>query len=364
MDERRSPLHAAHESLEATFTDFGGWQMPVEFHSIRQEHDAVRASAGRFDVSHMGQIHASGPEAPQLVQRLVTNDVTGLSPGQAIYTAVTNESGVMLDDILVYRLPAEDAYLLVPNAGADRMLRDRLETYRDRWELEADIENRTEEYGMIALQGPAARRRARDVIGPGVLELERFEIGRFDVDDAEWLVARTGYTGEDGLEVITETEAIGDVWNAFEGAQPCGLGARDTPRLEAGLVLAGQEFHPTDQPRTPYEAGIGFAVKLNTEFVGRDALEQQAAEGPAVRRVGLRLIDRGIPRSGYAITTRDGETIGSVTSGTMSPTLGVPIGMGYVPIEYATVGTILRVTIRGEPKKARVETMPFVDTAQ
>jgi aminomethyltransferase len=391
MPLRTPPLRELHADRGATFTEFGGWDMPVEFDSIRTEHAAVRESAGLFDVSHMGEILVSGPDATTLTDRLVTNDVAALDAGEAVYAAITDEDGVMHDDTVVYRLPADEtdraaaaapAYLFVPNAGHDEWAHGRWCDSRDEWGLDATVENVTNDWAMFALQGPAALDHlaaATDATpDPG-----RFEIVGATVAGVECLVARTGYTGEDGVELLVPWAEAGTVWTAFTGpvaaaddtegeepadrsagddrVQPCGLGARDTLRIEAGFLLSGQDFHPEDEPRNPYEAGIGFVVKPDTEFVGRDALKGAEAEGVGEQFVGIRLVERGVPRNGYDITNTDGKVIGSVTSGTMSPTLDEPVGMGYVPAEYADPGTTVRVVVRGQQKKARVRTLPFLD---
>ncbi|MFB6073722.1 MAG: glycine cleavage system aminomethyltransferase GcvT [Haloarculaceae archaeon] len=358
---RTGPLADAHEAAGARFTAFGGWEMPVEFDSIRTEHAAVRESAGKFDVSHMGEVAVSGPDAARLTQRLTTNDVTALDPGEGHYTAITREDGVMLEDTIVYRLPAsrEAAFLFVPNAGNDEAMAERWRTHRETWGFDATVENRTRDDAMIALQGPDARDLLADETDLDVWDLARFDLADATVAGVDALVARTGYTGEDGVEILCPWDEVRDLWAAFD-CQPCGLGARDTLRLEMGFLLAGQEFDPEDEPRNPYEAGIGFAVKLDTEFVGRDALEGVDAEGPAERLVGLELIDRGVPRHGYAVETPDGDPIGHVTSGTMSPTLGDPIALAYLPVEYRDPGRRVRVVVRGEPKKARTRATPFL----
>ncbi|QSG08816.1 glycine cleavage system aminomethyltransferase GcvT [Halapricum desulfuricans] len=356
---RRTPLYQRHADRDAEFTDFGGWEMPVSFDSIRTEHGAVRQSAGKFDVSHMGQIEVTGPDAGRLLQRLTTNDVTALDPGEAQYAAITDEEGIMLEDTVVYRLPDGETYLFVPNAGNDGAMAERCQWIRAEFDLDAEIDNATTDWAMIALQGPDAPERFAEATDVRYA-LDRFEIERTDVAGVDCLVAATGYTGEDGVELLVPADDASTVWDAFD-VQPCGLGARDTLRLEMGFLLSGQDFDPEEEPRTPYEAGIGFVVKLDTEFVGRDALEGVATEGPASKLRGVQLIDRGVPRHGQTVTTADGEAIGHVTSGTMSPTLGEPIGLAYVDIEYADPETVVRVLVRGEPKKARIRTTPFLD---
>ncbi|ELZ17311.1 glycine cleavage system aminomethyltransferase T [Haloterrigena salina JCM 13891] len=373
MPLQTPPLRGLHDERGAKFTEFGGWDMPVEFDSIRSEHAAVREAVGIFDVSHMGQIHVTGPDATELMQRLTTNDVARLAVGDSQYAAITDEDGVIIDDTVVYRLPDETAegandeaggeptYLFVPNAGTDESTHERWITYRNEWGLEATVDNRTDEYAMFAVQGPDAAELVDEATAESITELDRFEAQYATVDGVDCWIARTGYTGEDGFELIVPWSAAEHVWSLFD-CQPCGLGARDTLRIEAGLLLAGQDFDRESDPRTPYEAGIGFTVALETEFVGRDALAELEREGVEEKLVGFQLIDRGVPRHGYDITNTDSRVIGTVTSGTMSPSLEQPIGLGYVPVEYAEPGTTLQVVVRGQSKKARVETTPFIDT--
>ncbi|WP_254535313.1 glycine cleavage system aminomethyltransferase GcvT [Halomarina litorea] len=364
MALRKPPLRGTHADRGAKFTEFGGWDMPVEFDSIRTEHVAVREAAGIFDVSHMGEIVVSGPDATRLMQRLTTNDVTCLAPGDGQYSAITNERGVVLDDTVVYSLPAdrqpeaddETAYLFVPNAGHDTEMHERWTTHRDEWGLDCTVENATEDYAMFALQGPDAEDLLARAAGEEVRDVARFDVAEATVEGVDLLAARTGYTGEDGFELLLPWDDAETVWDAFD-CQPCGLGARDTLRIEQGFLLSGQDFDPDDEPRTPFEAGIGFVVKLDTEFVGRDALTD--ARDPDERFVGFELTERGVPRHGYDITNDEGMVIGGVTSGTMSPTLDKPVGLGYVPREYTDPGTAIRVVVRGRQKSARITETPF-----
>ncbi|MFB6178966.1 MAG: glycine cleavage system aminomethyltransferase GcvT [Halorientalis sp.] len=366
--ERRSPLQAVHEEQGAKFTEFGGWDMPVEFESIRTEHEAVREDAGIFDVSHMGEIEVGGPDAEALMQRLTTNDVSALSPGQAQYAMITDEDGIILDDTVVYNLPEgtthDGDYLFIPNAGHDGEMYDRWVSHREEWDLDATVENVTDEYAMFAIQGPEAETLVLDAVADdqrtAVCDCSRFQALPVTIAGVDCLAARTGYTGEDGFEVIVPWADAETVWTQFD-CQPCGLGARDTLRMEMGFLLSGQDFDPEDDPRNPYEAGVGFTVKLDTEFVGRDALERVDAEGIEQKLCGFRLVDRGIPRHGYEVADIDGDRIGEVTSGTMSPTLDMPIGLAYLPVEYRSPGVNVYVSVRGESKKAQTQALPFLD---
>ena len=387
MTDRIPPLHEVHDARGAKFTDFGGWQMPVEFDSIREEHAAVRESLGIFDVSHMGEIEVSGPDATTLMNRLTTNDVTALDPGDSQYAAITNEEGIMLDDTVVYRLPdgieagtgaaaltdldrdldasagepAHPTYLFVPNAGHGEQTAERWTDYRDAEELDATVANATDDWAMLAVQGPDAADALDDATPRDrVVGLPKFEATVAAVAGVDSWVARTGYTGEDGFEIMCPATDVETVWAAFD-AQPCGLGARDTLRTEMGYLLSGQDFDPDDEPHTPYESRIGFVVKLDTEFVGRDALEVQKEEGVDERFVGVRLLDRGVPRGGYAVTDGDLTRIGHLTSGTMSPTLDEPIGLGYLRDEHIEAGAEVSVVVRGDEKRAEIVIPPFLD---
>jgi aminomethyltransferase len=362
MARRNPPLRERHADRGATFTEFGGWDMPVEFDSIRDEHAAVRGSAGIFDVSHMSEIAVTGPDATELMQRLTTNDVTRLSPGDSQYAMIPDESGVVLDDTVVYDRPDAEGYLFVPNAGHDAEMYDRWVDHRDEWGLDAEVENATESFAMFAVQGPDSPTHVADATTDDFdpRDLSRFEVAAASVAGVDCLLARTGYTGEDGFEILTPWDDAAAVWDAFD-VQPCGLGARDTLRIEMGYLLSGQDFDPVEEPRTPYEAGVGFTVDLDTDFVGRDALAAQQAAGVDERFVGLKLLDRGVPRHGYEVTDADGVAVGTVTSGTMSPTLNEPIALTYLPTALADPGTDVDVVVRGDGKRARVTALPFLD---
>ncbi|WP_313691874.1 glycine cleavage system aminomethyltransferase GcvT [Halorarum halobium] len=366
MTLRKPPLREVHAERGASFTEFGGWDMPVEFDSIRAEHRAVREAAGVFDVSHMGEIEVVGPDATALLQRLTTNDVTELEPGEAQYAGICREDGVLLDDTVVYRLPDEragdagPAYLFIPNAGHDEQMHERWVDHRNDADLDAEVRNATEDWAMFAVQGPEAPDVVAREATADVLPLSKFEATFSEVAGVECWVARTGYTGEDGFELLCPWDEAETVWSAFADAcEPCGLGARDTLRIEQGFLLSGQDFHPEDEPHTPYEAGIGFVVDLDTEFVGRDALAEQDEVGIEESFVGIELLERGVARHGYDVTDEDGHVVGRVTSGTMSPTLDKPVALGYLPVGLTDPGTTVNVVVRGSEKRANVVTPPF-----
>ncbi len=358
---RRPPLHDVHDRLDARTTEFGGWTMPVRYGSTKEEHHAVRDSVGVFDVSHMGRVRVKGEGAVALTDRLTSNDVSGLGVGEAHYSLVLDDDGYIVDDVLVYRM-GEDDVLFVPNAGNDEAMVERWRSHRDDWGLEADVVNSTADTAMLAVQGPFSVDAVEEVagdLGTGSLDdLDRFDwtCGRFA--GCGGVVSRTGYTGEEGFEVVVDAEDAEDVWRSLD-ATPCGLGARDTLRLEMGYLLAGNEFDGDDNRRTPWEAGVGFVVDLDGEFVGRDSLLEKKDEvGEAL--VGFVLTERGVPRHGYEIQ-RDGEEVGVVTSGTMSPSLEEAIGLGYVESRHAEEGVELEILVRDEPKDAEVVEPPFLN---
>ncbi len=363
MSLTRPPLYAAHDDAGASFTDFGGWEMPVEFDGIRTEHQAVREDAGIFDVSHMGQVRITGPDAAELNGRLLTNKVYDMDVGEGRYNGMLNENGHLIEDVIVYRQPDIDGterYLAVPNVGHDEMMAERWRTHRDEWGLDADVEIATTDYAMVAVQGPNAPEYVDAATEEDVLDLSRYSAQFATIDGVEMWTARTGYTGEDGFEIAGPVDEAETLLGAFDDVQPCGLGARDTLRMEYGLLLSGQDFHPEDTPVTPYEAQIGFAVDLDHEFVGRDVCQEQAENGTEKEFVGLKLNDRGVPRHGYSIESTDGDEIGEVTSGTMAPTIGDAIGLGYVDSDYAEPGTEVNIMIRDSPKSATIESHRFL----
>lgn len=362
---QHTPLHATHVALGARMMAFGGFDMPVQYSGIIDEHLAVRRAAGLFDVSHMGEVFVRGPHAFDFVQHLVTNDAARLDDGKAMYTVMCREDGGIVDDLLVYRL-REDAYLLVINAA--NIAKD-LAWMRAHNPMGAELEDASASVGLLALQGPRALEIAAAVTDLPVGELPFYRF--MQPDDGAFLglsdviISHTGYTGEAGLEVYCRADDVQAVWDAFmaagadRGLKPAGLGARDTLRVEAGFCLYGNDI--TDETN-PLEAGLGWLVKLDKgDFVGRAALQQIKAEGPARRLVGFVLEDRGVPRQGYALQDDDGATIGEVTSGTQSPVLERGVGMGYVPnnAAYTTPGRPLHVAARGRVLRATVAKPPF-----
>lgn len=362
MSLRTPPLYEVHRNSGAEFTDFGGWEMPVTYEGISAEHSSVREHAGIFDVSHMSEVEVSGPDATEVMNRLTTNTVPDLDRGDAQYSCILNRDGIIIDDTVVYKYPDEDTYLFVPNAGHGTQMVDRWSEHAAALEAEVTVENRTEELGLVAVQGPNAIEAVEAQSRDAIADMNRFSMIRTMIGDVECLVARTGYTGEDGVEIFFEVEHSRVVWEMFTELQFCGLGARDTLRLEAGLLLSGQDFDPETEPRTPFEAKLGFVVDRSKDaFVGKDALAKQEESGIEDVLVGLHLNGRGIPRSGYEIT-RNEERIGHVTSGTMSPTLSEPIALGYVNADHASEGTTVSVTVRDRQVPATIVGQRFLSS--
>ena len=354
----RTPLHEAHRRLGARLVEFAGFEMPVQYTSILEEHAAVRERAGLFDVSHMGQIHLSGSGAVAAAERLLTCPVESLRTGGARYGLLCNERGGVIDDVMVYRM-AEDEIMLCANAA--NIEKDHA------WILEhaggSAVENRSADTGLLALQGPAAPSLMEELAGPGVRAIRRFGFARLEVAGVHTLVSKTGYTGSPGYEIYLEA---GDAVTVFDrlleagsgaGVVPAGLGARDTLRLEAALPLYGHEL---DDDTSPLQAGLDRFVKRQAGgFLGAEAIEMRAAAGHPQVLVGFELEDRGVARAGYAIS-RGGESVGHVTSGAPSPTLGRSIGLGYVLPDAAEPGTTLGIEVRQRTLAARVVKTPFV----
>jgi aminomethyltransferase len=346
-DLRRTPLHAQHVAAGARLVPFAGWEMPVQYEGVKAEHLAVRSQAGVFDVSHMGEVETRGPDATRFLQRLVTNDVEKVGVGGAQYALLLNDEGGVLDDLFSYRLDP-DRWLTVTNASNHE--RD-LAWMREHAEgFDVELVDRIDDYAMLAVQGPLAR-EAVQALADGPLP-DRFTIAEQQVGTARALVAGTGYTGEDGVELLVAPDDAAAIWDAVvaRGATPAGLGARDTLRLEVNYHLYGNDL---SEERGPIAAGLGWACKEDTGFIGADAVRAEREAGPREKLAAF-VMEEGIPRQGNAIAGG-----GEVTSGTMSPSLGVGIGMGYVPAERATPGTRLEVDVRGKVRAATVRPKPL-----
>jgi aminomethyltransferase len=349
---RRTPLYDEHRALGARLVDFAGWEMPVQYSGIKAEHQAVRNRAGLFDVSHMGEAVFRGPDAEDAVQRLVTRDVSRLEAGQSGYSAVCYEDGGTVDDVLVYRRPED--FLVVVNAANREKDLDHFESNTK--DLDVEISDETEDWALLALQGPEAASLLQDLTETDLSILKYFRFTEDEVAGARAIVSRTGYTGEDGFELYLSADDAPRVWRTLReaGATPAGLGARDTLRLEAGMCLYGNELDPET---TPLEAGIGFAVHLDKEeeFIGQDALRREKEEGLRKKLVGFEVEGRGIARHDHPVKV-EAETVGRVTSGTLSPTLNKAIGLALVS---PGVEDRFEVVIRERPVEAHTVKLPF-----
>ncbi|NER81768.1 MAG: glycine cleavage system aminomethyltransferase GcvT [Leptolyngbya sp. SIO1D8] len=357
----RTPLYSLSADLNARFTEFSGWEMPVKYSGIKQEHEAVRTQAGMFDISHMGKFFLRGTGVLAQLQRLVPSDLSRLQPGAAQYTVLLNPQGGIVDDLIIYfqgtESSGEERVAIIVNAAT---------TEKDKaWMLEhlsADqltFEDVSRDRALLAVQGPDAVAQLQRVTTDNLAEVSRFGHLEGTVLGQPAFLARTGYTGEDGFEVMVSPKTGQALWQALSenGVTPCGLGARDTLRLEAAMALYGQDI--TDET-TPLEAGLKWLVHLEgaEEFIGRSVLKDQLETGIQRRLVGLRMVGRNIARHDYSVL-HNGETVGIVTSGTLSPTLGYPIALAYVSTAVAKVGQNLTVEIRGKTYPAQVVKRPF-----
>lgn len=355
---RRTPLYDTHRALGARLIAFSGWEMPLQYSSIVAEHRAVRTGVGLFDLSHMGEIELRGPHALALCQELLVSDVARLQLGQAQYSVLCYPHGGIVDDVVVYRIAA-DRYLFCVNAANSEKDYEWMHAHNHG---RAEPINRSEEYALIALQGPRAATTLQRLTSLDLARLRRYWCITGEVGGVPALVARTGYTGEDGFELFVSPHHSVPLWQAcldagrHDGIVPVGLGARDTLRLEAGYLLYGNDI---DAQTTPLEAGLQRLVRFDKPaFLGREALLRQQQRGITQQLVGVRLHDPGIPRRGYSLWAGD-QAVGRVTSGTLSPCLGTGIALGYVPPAYTAVGTPLAVEIRGRYAHGQVVRRPF-----
>lgn len=361
----QTPLHTSHVALGARMMGFGGFDMPVQYSSIKEEHMAVREAAGLFDVSHMGEVFVTGPQAFNFVQQLVTNDASKLYDGRAMYTAMCKPDGGIVDDLLVYRF-AEDRFMMVINAS--NIDKD-FAWMQSNNPMGATLENRSDQIALMAIQGPKAMEIVQKLTDVALDEIKYYHFqempsGAFLGCDFA-ILSHTGYTGESGLEIYCDTDHAVAVWDALldagadHGLKPAGLGARDTLRLESGFCLYGNDM---DEQTNTYEAGLGWITKPDKgDFIGRDALLEAKTNGPNRKLVGFVMEERSIPRHGYPILDADGNEIGVVTSGSQSPILEKGIGLGYVPNDpaYTTPGSEIAVSVRGKAFPARVQKPPF-----
>ena len=368
---KRTPLFTAHQKLGGKLVEFGGWEMPVQYTSITDEHLAVRNAAGIFDISHMGEVTVSGSGAAEFLNLVLTNDIRKLAPGEGQYTLMCNERGGVIDDLYAYRLSGE-VFFLVINASRIEPDVAWLQVQAAKFPGELNLTDASHNYAAVAVQGPRVREFIETCI-PGesssamrvgrVTELKKNQIAGFHFEKGDVIVSRTGYTGEDGFEIVGSDEAIRHVWDSLLaagrpfGIKPCGLGARDTLRTEVCYPLYGHEL---DKQTTPIEAGLGFFVALDKgEFNGRSVLSEQKTSGTKKKLVAFKMTGKSAPpRPHYPILV-NGANIGVVTSGTQSPSLGIGIGMGFVPTEFAKPGTEIEIEIRGKCAPAVIVPKPI-----
>ncbi|HLJ80416.1 MAG TPA: glycine cleavage system aminomethyltransferase GcvT [Ktedonobacterales bacterium] len=363
---KRTPLYETHKALGARLVEFGGWEMPVQYSGILEEHRAVRERAGLFDVSHMGEFRVEGAGALAFLQSLIPNDVSRLADNQALYSQICRPDGGTLDDLLIYRR-GEGRYMVVVNAGTTPKDWGWLSQHaagRD----DLTLTNISDETALLALQGPLAPQILQPLTDMPLSEIVYYHFRPGTVAGSDCLISRTGYTGEDGFELYCAPASAVALWNTLleagkpAGLLPAGLGARDTLRLEAGYCLYDHEL---TEDITPLEAGLGWSIKLNkaADFIGKQALVEEKANGLRRKLVGIELRARGVPRAGYDIL-KNGERIGAVTSGTMAPTLGRAAAMGYVPPADAQMGAEIGVDIRGKLTPAVIVPLPFYKRAK
>jgi len=360
---KRTPLFGVHSALKAKLVDFGGWNMPVQYAGILQEHNAVRNGVGAFDVSHMGEIEITGPESEKLVNYVATNNAAKLKVGQAHYSALLYEHGGFVDDILVHKVSDTEFFLCVNSSNQEKDF----EHIRSLNRFDAEVVYASDRYAQIAIQGPKALPLLQKLTHTKLAEIKYYWFKDGAVAGIPARIARTGYTGEDGVEIYIHPESAGAVWKAiFEAGEefdvkPCGLGARNTLRLEAKMALYGHEITASTNP---FEADLGWIIKMDKgEFVGSRALQDVAAKGVTRKLVGFEMKDRGIGRDGYEVWIA-GEPAGWVTSGGPSPTLNKNIGLCYLPVDKAVPGTEIQIMVRNAPVDAVTVPTPFYKRAK
>ncbi|MCU0291369.1 MAG: glycine cleavage system aminomethyltransferase GcvT [Thermoanaerobaculaceae bacterium] len=361
----RTPLYDCHVEEHGRIVPFAGFEMPVQYVGVMEEHRAIRTAVGLFDVSHMGEIDVTGRRALEFIQHVTCNDASKLTPGRAQYSGLMTRRGTFVDDLLVHKIGDHHYFLVVNAANKDKdyaYLLAQTEQFDN-----VDVVDRSADYAQIAVQGPKAEAVLQRLTGTPLAEIKYYRFVEGKVDDEPAIIARTGYTGEDGFEVYLDPVAAPGLWRKLlevgkpEGIMPCGLGCRDTLRFEACMPLYGNDI---DDTTTPFEAGLGWIVKLDKGgFLGRDVLARQQAEGWKRKLMGFAMTGRGIARHGYPIW-HGGKQVGLVTSGSHAPTLNRALGMGYVPVELAAVGTQIEIEIRGQMVAAEIVDTPFYRRAK
>lgn len=356
---KETALTKVHEEIGAKMVPFAGYSMPVQYKGLKHEHEVVRTAVGVFDVSHMGEFFLRGPKAEELLQKISSNDASKLVVGKAQYSCMPNDKGGIVDDLIIYKTK-EDEFLLVVNASNIEKDWEWIKKHND---VGAEMENASEEWSLLAIQGPRAAKAMQSLTKT---DLENIKFYTFEVGDfagcPDVIISATGYTGSGGFEIYVPNESAERVWHAVleagkdYGIEPIGLGARDTLRLEMGYCLYGNDI---DDTTSPLEAGLGWITKFTKDFINSDALAKQKEEGIKNKLVPFELIDKGIPRKDYPIFDANENKIGRVTSGTMSPSLDKAIGLGYVPVEFKEEGTEIFIGVRNKMLKAKVSKLPF-----
>ncbi len=356
---KNTALTHIHEQLGAKMVPFAGYNMPVSYEGVNAEHETVRKSVGVFDVSHMGEFLITGPNALDLIQKVCSNDASKLVDGQAQYSCIPNDTGGIVDDLIIYKLKDEE-YLLVVNASNIEKDWNWIESKNT---MNATMRNLSEDYSLLAIQGPKAIEAMQSLTSEDLSAIKFYNFKVSDFAGIEHvIISATGYTGSGGFEIYCKNNEVEQVWNKVMeagkkfGIKPIGLAARDTLRLEMGFCLYGNDINDTT---SPLEAGLGWITKFTKEFTNSENLKKQKEEGVKRKLIGFELNDRGIPRHDYEIVDKDGKNIGIVTSGTMAPSLNKGIGMGYVTIENATTGTEIFIQIRNKPVAATIVKTPF-----
>ncbi|WP_298903415.1 glycine cleavage system aminomethyltransferase GcvT [uncultured Psychroserpens sp.] len=352
---KNTALTATHEALGAKMVPFAGYNMPVQYDGVNVEHEAVRTGVGVFDVSHMGEFLIEGPHALDLIQKVCSNDASKLTIGKAQYSCLPNDDGGIVDDLIVYRVK-DETYLLVVNASNIEKDWNWISSKND---IGAEMRDLSESYSLLAIQGPKAVEAMQSLSSHDLSEIKfyNFVVGDF-AGIEHVIISATGYTGSGGFEIYCKNDEVKQIWDKVvdAGAKPIGLAARDTLRLEMGYCLYGNDI---DDTTSPIEAGLGWITKFSKDFTNSEALEDEKRRGPERKLVAFELDDRGIPRQGYDIVDSSGKTIGNVTSGTMSPSLGKGIGLGYVPIIFSKVDSKINIQIRKNAVPATVVKLPF-----
>ena len=357
---KNTALISVHENLGAKILPFAGYNMPILYEGVNAEHETVRNGVGVFDVSHMGEFFLKGPKALDLIQKVTSNDASTLIVGRAQYSCLPNNEGGIVDDLIVYKM-ADEEYMLVVNASNIDKDWDWISSHND---LGVTMENRSDEYSLLAIQGPKAVEAMQSLSSIDLSQIAyyHFEVGDF-AGFNNVIISATGYTGSGGFEIYCKNEQVEAIWNkVFEAGatfdiKPIGLAARDTLRLEMGFCLYGNDI---DDTTSPLEAGLGWITKFSKSFTNSTALADQKAAGLQRKLVGFEMIDKGIPRHGYEIKNLDGQVIGVITSGTQSPSLGKAIGLGYINTAFTSLDTLVHIQVRDKQLKAKVVKVPFI----